>query len=270
MVSCTPLVNRSGHFIEPYDQGMTPSASPDSEAGDALRHPARDPHLMVWRAETAATGAQTLRKAGQVAHVVGHLIGDGRTSGSSTRGNGDDALVGVGVLTQIAADLLEAAGALLSGENHYAGAALLRQVVEVEYLTWAFANQKRDAAMWLNSDQETRRRMFTPARLRSESDGRFLSADYGHHCEQGGHPVPRAIPLLGNSDPVHSQLLLVDLLLHAWRTTDNVFCWADDTGPAALTQELAGAQQAFAAWGATDPLYQWAVNQGDADGQVPL
>ena len=41
-------------------------------------------------------------------------------------------------------------------------------------MTWAFANQKRDAATWLNSTHEERRRMFTPARLRSESDGRFL------------------------------------------------------------------------------------------------
>jgi len=125
-----------------------------------------------------------------VAHVTGHIVGDGRTSGASARGNGDDALVGVGVLAQIAADLLDAAGVLLSGTNHYAGAALLRQIVEVEYLTWVFANQKLDAATWLNSTHEEPRGMFTPARLRSESDGRFRAADYGHHCEQGGHPVP--------------------------------------------------------------------------------
>ena len=221
---------------------------------------------MAKRAEAAAKGAQQLRKAGQVAHVVGHIVGDGRTSGSSPRGNGDDALVGVGVLTQIGADLLEAAGDLLSGTNHYAGAALLRQIVEVEYLTWAFANQKRDAATWLNSDHETRRAMFRPARLRSESDGRFLSADYGHHCEQGGHPVPRAIPLLSNSDSVHSQLLLVDLLLHAWRTTDNIIRWAkDNTGASPLTRELAVAQEILAAWGAVDPLYRWTIDQGNQD-----
>ena len=142
-------------------------------------------------------------------------------------------------------------------------------MVEVEYLTWAFANQKRDAAGWLNSDQETRRKMFTPARLRSESNGHFLSADYGHHCEQGGHPVPRAIPLLGNSDPVPSQLLLVDLLLHGWRTVDNVISWANDSGAVPLARDLAEAQETFAAWGTADPLYRWAVDQGDQKARAP-
>jgi hypothetical protein len=41
-------------------------------------------------------------------------------------------MVAIGVLARIAADLLEAASVLLSGTNHYAGAALLRQTVEVE------------------------------------------------------------------------------------------------------------------------------------------
>lgn len=216
---------------------------------------------MGERAKAAAKAALGLRKAGQVAHVVGHIVGDGRTAGT-TRGNGDDALVGIGVLTQIAADLLDAAGALLSGTNHYAGAALLRQIVEVEYLTWAFANQKRDAADWLNSTREDRRRMFAPAGLRSESDGHFLSADYGHHCEQGGHPVPRAIPLLGSSDPVHSQLLLVDLLLHGWRTTDNIAGWAKDRDTGPLLTELRAVQEGFAEWGLADPLYAWTAKQG--------
>ncbi len=233
-------------------------------SGDAARvqRVARDPNLMHERAKAATTTAPKLRKAGEVAHVAGHIIGDGRTSGASERGNGDDALVGVGVLAQIAADLLDAAGALLSGTNHYAGAALLRQIVEVEYLTWAFANQKRDAATWLHSTHEERRRMFTPARLRSESDGRFLSADYGHHCEQGGHPVPRAIPVLGNADPFHSQLLLVDLLLHSWRTTDNIAIWAQDRGAGPLLAELRQVQKDFAEWGRSDLPNAWTIEQG--------
>lgn len=199
-----------------------------------------------------------------MAHVMGHIVGNGRTAGTSVRGNGDDALVGIGVLTQIGAELLDASGALLSGTNHYAGAALLRQIVEVEYLTWAFAHQKRDAAAWLNSTHDDRRRLFSPAGLRNESAGHFLSADYGHHCEQGGHPVPRAIPLLASADPVHSQLLLVDLLLHSWRTCDNLMAWsqARDAGP--LTEPLRSVQKEFAEWGRVDPLYAWAVSQRPA------
>lgn len=234
---------------------------PEDQDADLVRRSARDSDLASQRAKVAARAAVKLRSVGQVAHVVGHVVGDGRTAGTSAHGNGDDALVSVGVLIQIAADLLDAAGALLSGTNHYAGAALLRQIVEVEYLTWAFANQKRDAATWLNSTREDRRRMFTPAGLRSESDGLFLSTDYGHHCEQGGHPVPRAIPLLDSSDPLHSQLLLVDLLLHSWRTTDNIASWTKDTDAALLLSELRSVQDDFASWGRIDPLYAWAVKQ---------
>jgi len=146
----------------------------------------------------------------------------------------------------------------------YAGAALLRQIVEVEYLTWAFANQKRDAAEWLNSTPQDRRKMFTPAGLRNESAGLFLSADYGHHCETGGHPVPRAIPLLGNADAIHTRLLLVDLLLHGWRTSDNIALWARDRDDGPLPADLRAVQRDFAYWGGIDPLYAWAVQQRPA------
>ncbi len=247
---------------------MTQPEPRGREPADRVQTAARDPDLAGTRAVAAVTAASKLREAGQLAHVVGHIAGDGRTSGASRRGNVDDALVGVGVLAQIAADLLDAAGALLSGTNHYAGAALLRQIVEVEYLTWAFANQKRDAAAWLNSDPEERRKMFTPARLRRESDGRFSSADYSHHCEQGGHPVPRGIPLLGNADPIPSQLLLVDLLLHSWRISDNISQWARNTGSAPFAQKIARVQEVFASWGRSDPLYTWTVEQGIKEGQA--
>lgn len=226
---------------------------------------ARDQDLMRQRKRTAASVAPRLREAGQIAHVQGHIVGNGRVAGTSPHGNGNDALVGVGVLVQIAADLVEAAGAMLSGTNHYAGAALLRQVVEVEYLTWAFANSKRDAASWLNSTKDDRFKMFQPKDLRNASGGHFLSADYSHHCELGGHPVPRAVPLLAKSDSSHSQLLLVDLLLHGWRTTDNVAAWAKAKGADELLIPVEAAREDFAHWGRIDPLYGWSVSQRPAD-----
>mgnify|MGYP000586642334 CR=1 FL=1 len=227
----------------------------------ALRDHATDPGLAVLRLDAATTGASSLREAGRALHVVGHLFGDGRVSGSSTRGNGNDAQVGVGVLAQIGADLLDASARLLSGDNHYAGAALLRQVVEVEYLSWAFANEKREAADWLNSTHQDRMQFFTPARLRDISDGRFSSSDYRHHCEQGGHPVPRAIPLLGSPDAAVAQMLLVDLLLHSWRTTDNLIAW-EQLHPVheSVSGPLRSAQDGFSAWGRQDPLYEWSIS----------
>jgi len=212
------------------------------------------------RLEAASNTAAHLKAAGQIMHVAGHVVGDGRVSGSSIRGNGDDALVGVAVLVQIAAELLDTSSELLCGTHHYAGAALLRQVVEVEYLTWAFANDQRDAAAWLNSTHEERMKLFSPKRLRSVSDGRFQFEDYQHHCEQGGHPVPRAIPLLGNPDPSAAQMLMLDLMLHCWRITDNVLSWVKRTkADTRLAVDLLATQQVLKAWSRDDPLYQWAL-----------
>lgn len=227
---------------------------------DSIRMSARDPELIAVRLKTASVTAAHLKSTGQAMHVVGHIVGDGRVSGSSNRGNGDDALVGVGVLIQVAAELLDASSELLCGSRPYAGAALLRQTVEVEYLTWALANDERDAAAWLNSTHDERMKLFSPKRLRQVSNGRFRFEDYQHHCEQGGHPVPRAIPLLGNPDPSVAQMLMVDLLLHCWRITDNVLAWGGrNNAHAGLATDLLAAQHVFAAWGEIDPLYQWAL-----------
>lgn len=193
-------------------------------------------------------------------HVVGHIVGDGRVSGNSTRGNGNDALVGMAVLVQVAAELLGASSDLLCKSRPYAGAALLRQTVEVEYLTWAFANDERDSAAWLNSTYDERMKFFSPRRRRQVSNGRFHLADYQHHCEQGGHPVPRAIPLLGNPDSSITQVLMVDLLLHCWRITDKVLAWGSRTkAHARLAADLLAAQHVFSVWGEIDPLYQWVL-----------
>jgi hypothetical protein len=94
------------------------------------------------------------------------------------------------LLMQMAGELAFAAGRMLSDKEHDAGAALVRQVVEIEYLTWTFKEGHRTAGKWLNSTHNERMKMFSPSQLRKTSKGRFLSRDYQYHCEQGGHPVP--------------------------------------------------------------------------------
>lgn len=226
---------------------------------------AREPQLIRARLKLAGIAAAELQAAGILLRTSGAVVGDGRTTGGSKRSNGDDAEVGVGVLAQIAGELLRAAAPLLCGDNPYAGAALLRQIVEVEYLTWAFANEKRDAAEWLNSTHRERMQFFTPRDLRDSSEGRFLSSDYQHHCEQGGHPVPRAIPLLGKSDTSVAQMLMLDLLLHTWRSTDNLVQWGlrCQAHPVFMAKLRAGQQQ-FAAWAQEDALYEWSLNAAPA------
>lgn len=104
---------------------------------------------------------------------------------------------------------------------------------------------------------------FTPAKLRNTSKGRFLAQDYGHHCEQGGHPVPSGAILLGDGGQGAAQLLLADLLVHSWRIWDQIRAWSTNT-PEALPIVSVGSSKVYAAlkkWCDTDPLYAVAVEQ---------
>jgi hypothetical protein len=152
---------------------------------------------------------------------------------------------------------------MLSDKEHYAGAALARQVVEIEYLTWTFKEGHRSASKWLNSTHSERMKMFSPSQLRKTSKGRFLSQDYQYHCEQGGHPVPVGSFLLGAQSPGSAQVLLVDLIVHCWRTWDQLRQWSN-TAPTALAIVLSvGRQisQRLNQWGARDPMYALMVER---------
>jgi hypothetical protein len=48
----------------------------------------------------------------------------------------------------------------------YAGAALLRQIVEIEYPTWTFKEKYRDPEKWLQSTHQKRMKDFSPAQFR--------------------------------------------------------------------------------------------------------
>jgi hypothetical protein len=173
-----------------------------------------------------------------------------------------EAVKAMGALLQMLGEVSLASGTLLSTGQHYAGAALLRQVVEIEYLTWTFKAGHRNVSVWLNSTFEERMKTFSPRKLRNTSKGRFLFADYQNHCEQGGHPVPRGIPLLRGAEPAAAQLLLVDLLLHCWRSWDQVRNWLAHV-PNADHVDLANARPEISLrlydWSTRDPLYALAV-----------
>lgn len=74
------------------------------------------------------------RSAGTLLWVAGNLIGPDRVNKASPFGNGSDAVVGLAIVTQTAGELCSGAVSLLNEGNTYAAAALLRQLVEVEYL----------------------------------------------------------------------------------------------------------------------------------------
>ena len=136
-----------------------------------------------------------------------------------------DEAFAVGYLLRISAQLTSGSLALFKDRRSYAAAALLRQLVEVEYLAWAFENRNNDAERWLQSTKLERQTFFQPRKLRAAAKGKFRSHDYGFHCELGGHPVPGADALLAN-DVGTVQLLLADLLGHTGRIWDHVHRWS--------------------------------------------
>jgi hypothetical protein len=146
---------------------------------------------------------------------------------------------------------------LLKANNLYAGAALVRQVVEVEYLASAFAEGHEIAADWLRADRETRQAFWSPARLRERAQGRFLRQDYWHHCELGGHPTRRALSLLPNHRTVKAGYLWVDLAGHLTSIWTSVIQAAEAMrgGPVPAELDLPDVAAATRDWRESDGLY---------------
>ncbi len=207
------------------------------------------------RSELAAYAAGVFEELGKRLHVVGHVFGSDRDDGKSKFDHGNDEAVAISFLLLIASQLISASAELLVGGRQYAGAALLRQLVEVEYLAWAFETRDEDAAIWLRSDKKLREGFFRPAKLREAAKGKFRSRDYGFHCELGGHPVPQGTVLL-QGDEGTAQLLLSDLLGHAGRIWDHLVGWArahDPYGLMILTDQ-AEMLRRFQEWKASDQM----------------
>jgi hypothetical protein len=163
----------------------------------------------------------TFRVVGERLWLGGYMLGTDRRDGQSPFGFGTDAVVGLAVVVQIAGELISGAVALLAQDNLYGAAALLRQLVEVEYLAWAFAEDEQEAMSWMRSDRDERRHMWQPKHLRDRSQDHFRATDYHSHCERGGHPTPDATMLLpGHSRRQLPELWWLDLAEHGvstWR-----------------------------------------------------
>jgi hypothetical protein len=136
-----------------------------------------------------------------------------------------------------------------------------------EYLTWTFKEGHRSASKWLLSTHDERMKMFSPSELRKSSKGRFLSRDYQHHCEQGGHPVPLGSFLLGAQSSGSAQMLLVDLIVHCWRTWDQIIQWSKDLpiASAAVLDRGSKISGRLNNWGKQDPMYALMVERHPED-----
>lgn len=224
----------------------------DNEFNERLAEGIGSTELWKLRHSTAITVAS-----------LSHVAGDALLLIVDPKNTNHQQITGFSMLLRMAGELTRASADLLASGQHYAGAALLRQIVEIEYLTWTFKEKHRNPAKWLRSTHEERMKEFTPAQLRQTSHGRFLSQDYRHHCEQGGHPVPPGALLLGGENIEGAQILLADLLTHCWRTWDHVLKWAQGLPPVQPIINAASTKiyAALKKWGDEDSIYQTMVEQ---------
>lgn len=216
-----------------------------------------DDRLASSRMDLAKFSSETFKEVGDHLNLLGHMFGELKDDGKSGFGRRNDEIVGMSILLRIGSQLVSASSELLSRGHAYAGAALLRQVVEVEYLAWAFENRDRDAERWLQSDPETRSKFFRPSKLLDAAEGNFRGKDYGYHCELGGHPMPStAAMLLKEDDSGTHQLLLSDLLGHTGSIWDSFVGWAklNERYTSQFKTHSLEMSTRFRAWKSCDPL----------------
>jgi hypothetical protein len=94
----------------------------------------------------------------------------------------------VGIVAQMGAELALGAAQLYNANRWYAGAALVRQLIEVEYLLFLFAADDAEPERWLKASDAEAKKTFTPSQMRERPAGRFRVDEYQTHCKIGGHP----------------------------------------------------------------------------------
>lgn len=114
--------------------------------------------------------ADALAEIGQLVWTTGNILGPDRAEGESQFGFGNDDVVGLSIVCQVGGELARGILDLLDAGNLYAAQALLRQIVEVEYLAVAFAERDAVAAEWLRADCKARLKFWSPARLRKRTN----------------------------------------------------------------------------------------------------
>ncbi len=212
---------------------------------DAFEAAVLDPIAGQLRLQVCEVIAEAVQALGHSMWVGGFLLRD-------------DWARGLGIVVQMGGELAGGAVVLLRAGRHYPVAALVRQLVEVEYLALAFSEDQGLTRDWLTSTPEQLRALFQPAAMRRRSGGRFRDSEYWGHCEGGGHPHPRGAPLL----PEHSgtfagnEWLWGDLAQHLDRLWRSLLDTVKQHEWTALLDaiDVAAVEALLTEWHAVDPL----------------
>jgi hypothetical protein len=178
-----------------------------------------------------------------------NLTAQGNLTAAQTR-----RLLPAGLVAAIGGELLASTAYLAMGRWAYASAALVRQLVEVEYLAWAVTNDPDDAWEWLKSDRQTRLQRWQPGKIRQRSEGRFPNTDYHAHCEAGGHPVPEpAMSILDHRDQ-WVELSMYEAAVHGMATWHYLVQAVGDAPVTAAESHHRVIDEAYDVWRRTETL----------------
>ncbi len=203
--------------------------------------------------------------------------GDVRETSSQEKPDPDPtrvrSFVAVSLVAQISAELVSGAILLFRAGNEYGGSALVRQLIECEYLLQAFRLDFTEAARWFEATGKERWD-FRPANLRKI--GGFDDEEYSNHCESGGHPhrkgslllkLPRRFDELARAaegasrDLDLTRGLWLDFAFHCdrtWRALADLLCEEHARFERVRAEHLAAVAEARSAWLEADVLAEHA------------
>ncbi|MHB1873928.1 MAG: hypothetical protein ACYCPF_03595 [Streptosporangiaceae bacterium] len=177
----------------------------------------------------------------------------------------------VSTVACMAAELADAAADMARKKRYYAVGALIRQLIECEYLLTLFNDDLDHARRWRESTPEEVRKEFTPARMRRLTG--FADQEYWDHCATGGHPAPKGARLLEKLDPARRSWpysaaeLLIDLGLHLhriWKSLDALLVKHHTRYAQVRAEQRRQAEDAWSRWLEADPVVD-ALNEAWSD-----
>ena len=215
----------------------------------------KEPSARAARESFCSYAAESIQSCGNVLWAFG--VAEGRRRSLAT-------------MVQMAGRLASGASTLLTTENWYATAALMRQFIEVEYLVWMMNADTPDATNWLASSQDDFRRIYAPNAMRKRSGGKFRDSEYWSHCEIGGHPNPRAGFLLPErvfpadqhpfGDPFWMWLDAAQHFGRFWESASQAFERHDLADIVIVKTRRAGMATAIDTWHEADPCSGWIID----------
>ena len=184
---------------------------------------ASDPDMRASRRENARVVVLAINGAAVALHNRGvDLRDDGHIDAA-------DSYEGVARIAVTAAALGGGVCQLVECDNLYPAYALIRQIVETEFVLWKFQQDICLIPEWLNSDRERREQAWKPSRIYRDGDNDYRQKDYSGHCELGGHPTPLGTRLAsGEGSDIAEASVLGDLIGHLRDSWRHILQSADD------------------------------------------